>query len=454
MTLRLRSAAFSVVPFASALLAVSPSLAASWQNGVNYGGSGGPGMDLYVPDKVDASPGVIVVLHYCGGNSGATHGWLQSLSDMHGFIVVAPNVGGGKNCWNATPTRGGELASIVQMVEYVIKEKGADPKRVFAAGASSGACMTNALAAAYPEVFAGGSVLAGVPAGQWMGGNTCGVCSQNPPNKSGAEWGDVVRKASPDFTGTRPKMQLWHGTGDTTLNYPNLAEEVDQWTNVHGVSEADATKESNKPSQGWDRTSYQDGSGGVVVEVNIGNGKPHDLTGVGLWPDVVRFFGLDMDAPASGGSGGAGGTGGVAGGGSGGASGGAPASAGAPSGGSPVVVPPMGGLPGGGVSGGGAPGGGGASGMKPTATGGAATGGVSTGGAAPMASGGAPVSSGGVQATGGAPILPPPAPAPAQKEDDGGCGFHGGAGAPSGAWVGLATAGFITLARRRRRSGR
>ena len=42
--------------------------------------------------------------------------------------------------------------SITDMVEYVITEHGGDPDRVFAAGASSGACMTQALLAAYPEV--------------------------------------------------------------------------------------------------------------------------------------------------------------------------------------------------------------------------------------------------------------------------------------------------------------
>ncbi|XXY42425.1 hypothetical protein WMF04_17555 [Sorangium sp. So ce260] len=89
---------------ATTLVAASPSFAAEWQNNVSYGGSG-PTMDLYVPDTVDASPGILVALHYCSGNSGATHGWFQSLADQHGFIVISPSVGGGKNCWDATPPR-------------------------------------------------------------------------------------------------------------------------------------------------------------------------------------------------------------------------------------------------------------------------------------------------------------------------------------------------------------
>ena len=42
--------------------------------------------------------------------------------------------------------------------------------RVFAAGMSSGGCMTNTLVAVYPDVFAGGSAMPGFPAG------TCRAC--------------------------------------------------------------------------------------------------------------------------------------------------------------------------------------------------------------------------------------------------------------------------------------
>jgi hypothetical protein len=35
------------------------------------------------------------------------------------------------------------------------------------------------------------------------------------------------------YTGRYPRMQLWHGTTDTTLAYPNFGEEMKQWTNLH-----------------------------------------------------------------------------------------------------------------------------------------------------------------------------------------------------------------------------
>jgi MYXO-CTERM domain-containing protein len=211
------------------------------------------------------------------------------------------------------------------MVQYAIKQTNAAPTKVFAAGASSGACMTQTLLASYPEVFAAGSSLAGVPVGAWPPGTSCtGVCSTPAPSKTAQQWGDLARGADPGFAGSRPRVQLWHGTNDTTLVYPSMSDAEDaQWTNVFAVTNADATKTSGDPSSVWSRTSYMDSSGTVVLEVDIGQGEPHDLTSISpsLFPDVIHFFGLDhASTPGMGGSGGggsgaadAGGAGGVGG---------------------------------------------------------------------------------------------------------------------------------------------
>jgi len=432
MSNRLRFSAAAFFHFGAVSLLAAPSFAATWQNKVNYGGS--TTMDLYVPTNVDASPGIVVALHYCGGNSSNAHGWLQSASDQYGFIIIAPGAGG--NCFDATPARSGERDAITKMVAYVVTQNHADPTKVFAAGASSGACMTQALLAAYPEVFAGGSVLAGVPAGAWTGGNAYGWTT--PANRTAAEWGDIVRKASPNFTGTRPKVQLWHGTADTTLTYtPNFPAEVSQWTNVHGVT--DSATSSFKASQDtWERKSYKNSAGTVVLETNVAQGAPHDLSGRGLWPDVVRFFGLDVDAPTGGGGSGAGG--GSSAGGSGGTAG-----AGTSTAGSGGIVGTAGFVSA--TAGrGGAPGGTGTGGAPGSTTGGSAavagspsssTGGTSSVAGAPSASAGAPT----VGVAGGP-----------SSEDDGGCSVSGGAQRSRGALVGLLLAGVGALVRRRRRA--
>src|SRR5690606_16827675 len=225
----------------SALLLAAAPAAADWEKNVNYGG--GLRMDRYVPDAVDESPGIVGVLHYRTGTSEATYSSSQPDADQHGSLLIAPDVGAAE-CWNATPTRSGEPATIVQMVEWTLEQHNADARRVFAAGASSGACMTNALLAAYPDVFAAGSVLAGVPAGAWTSGNSCnGVCSNDPPNGTPQQWGDIVRNAYPGYTGPRPRVQLFHGTADMTLRYSMLAAEVAQWTNVLGLSDMPTSTE-------------------------------------------------------------------------------------------------------------------------------------------------------------------------------------------------------------------
>jgi poly(hydroxyalkanoate) depolymerase family esterase len=379
MSLRFLRNASALLSAATVLSHATPSFAASWQTNVNYGAS--TKMDLYVPDAPAPSPPIVVALHYCSGMATNARGWLQSYADQHGFAIITPQAGG--NCFDAAASRSGERANIAAMVAYVVMEHGADPTRVFAVGASSGACMTQALLAAYPEVFAAGSSLAGVPAGAWTSGNNYGWSTSG--TSGGQAWGDKVRQASPSFTGTRPRIQLWHGQGDTTLTYSqSYPQQVEQWTNVFGVTAADGTMEMIKPmgaQDTWARTSYKDDTGVVVVEANSGpSNVPHDLSGRGLWGDVVRFFALDKPATGSGGMGGMGGMG------SGGqATGGAAAGTG----------PATGGM-------GGSTAMGGSSGTGP-ASGGAGTGGTAmTGGAGGMGSGGtAPAAGGMASATGG-----------------------------------------------------
>jgi len=91
-------------------------------------------------------------------------------------------------------------------------------------------------------VFAGGSSLAGVPAGAWTGGGAYGWSA--PASTTAMQWGDKVRNAFPGFTGSRPRIQFWQGMGDTNLTYnQTYPAQVAQWTNVFMVTDANATKE-------------------------------------------------------------------------------------------------------------------------------------------------------------------------------------------------------------------
>lgn len=91
--------------------------------------------------------------------------------------------------------------------------------------------MSNVLAATYPEQIQAVSLYSGVPAGcflsssggvdQWNSSCASGQVSATPE-----AWGNVARDMYTGYNGTRPRMQIWHGSSDTTLNPENYKEEV------------------------------------------------------------------------------------------------------------------------------------------------------------------------------------------------------------------------------------
>jgi poly(hydroxyalkanoate) depolymerase family esterase len=178
------------------------------------------------------------------------------------------------------------------MVRFIERQTHADRDRVFATGLSSGAMMTNVLLGTYPQVFKAGSAYAGVAftcfattdGSMW---NT--QCANGQIVKAAAEWGDAVRDANPHFHGPWPRMQLWHGTADTTLFYPNFGEEIKQWTNVHGLSQTPTTTDHPQPT--WTRTAYADRFGRVQVEAISEAGITHNIQIQEM--ATLHFFGLD-----------------------------------------------------------------------------------------------------------------------------------------------------------------
>jgi acetylxylan esterase len=50
------------------------------------------------------------------------------------------------------------------------------------------------------------------------------------------EWGTIVHGMDPTYTGHRPRVQLYHGDMDTTINFANLGESIKEWSNILGLS--------------------------------------------------------------------------------------------------------------------------------------------------------------------------------------------------------------------------
>ncbi|KAG5350548.1 hypothetical protein C0989_010497 [Termitomyces sp. Mn162] len=189
------------------------------------------GIYLYRPTNVAASPALIVAMHYCGGMAQAYFTGTQyaNLVDQRGFLVIYPDAPDSGSFWdvhtNATLTHnaGGDFSGIVSAVCYAISTYNVDPNRVFAYGTM----MTNVLAGAYPDVFKSCSAFAGVPYGCFSAPDIWNSASTSRTlSKTAQQWGDLVRTGYPGYSNTRPKMQIWLGTLDATLNYNNFAEGI------------------------------------------------------------------------------------------------------------------------------------------------------------------------------------------------------------------------------------
>ena len=395
-----------------------------WQQGTEPSNMS---MYIYVPDNVKANAPILVALHYCGGNASnvfslAQSGGVVSAADQNGFIILVPQTS--RNCWDVATTPslthdgGSDTKSIVHQVAYTVTQYKGNADRVYVMGTSGGAMGAEGLAAVYPDVFKGAVEFSGVPAGCWAVGNMTdgqwsSACAGGMVTHTEQEWGDMVRAMYPGYSGFRPRIQLWHGDADSTINFKNHTEAIKQWRNVLGLP-ADPTATSSVTVNGktFNRQEWKDACGTTVLDVMTEPGGPHNTSANMTGQYSVSFLKLDVAGDkdpeaastcgtASGGMGGMGGSGmggsGTSGSGSGmGGASGMPASGGAPATGGMAATA--------GMTASGGMGGTGNQGMGGTANPGGGAG-VPMGGSAPMSSGGtSPMGAGGTgapPATGG-----------------------------------------------------
>jgi len=219
-------------------------------------------MFVYRPSTLADNPALVVVLHGCtqtaaGYDLGA--GW-STLADRYGFALLLPeqqrsnNPNGCFNWFQPAHSRRdqGEPLSIRQMIEKSIVDHGIDRRRVFITGLSAGGAMTSNMLACYPEVFAGGAIVAGLPYGAATTVQQAFQSMYQSPTRSAHEWGDLVRKAS-SHRGPWPRVSVWHGNADKTVIPSNAQEILKQWTEVHGLplSSSVTTRVDGFPREVW-----------------------------------------------------------------------------------------------------------------------------------------------------------------------------------------------------------
>ena len=177
------------------------------------------------------------------------------------------------------------------MVRYVLTTYDADASRVFATGSSSGCAMTTIMAAAYPDLIAGGSCYSGAAAGCLAGSigfspqTADPACGSGQVRKSGQAWAAQARAMFPGYSGAYPRMAIWHGTTDTIANYANLAEQIKQWSTLLDVRWV--RNETDTPERGYTKMVFGDGTRFVAYSAEgIGHTVPaHEM-------EDLRWFGL------------------------------------------------------------------------------------------------------------------------------------------------------------------
>ncbi|MEU9578059.1 extracellular catalytic domain type 1 short-chain-length polyhydroxyalkanoate depolymerase [Streptomyces chilikensis] len=296
------------------LIMVTPASAASLVQVTNFGDNpGNMKMHVYVPDNRPAKPAVVLAMHGCGGSGQNFYSGSEfaSLADRYGFVVIYPTAtqsAGFGNCFDtwsdAAKRRGGgsDPVSLISMIEYVKRQYNGDPGRVYATGSSSGGMMTQHMLALHPDVFKAGASFMGVPFGCFADAAdyppTTSRCTGGSMDRTPQQWGDAVRQAYPGYGGTRPPVQLWHGTGDTLVPYQLLRESVEQWTDVFGLGQTPTSTDTPQP--GWNRQRFAGSSGAVNVESYSIQGAGHSLPSSGMAAAAVQFFGLTGSTPGPG----------------------------------------------------------------------------------------------------------------------------------------------------------
>jgi poly(hydroxyalkanoate) depolymerase family esterase len=208
-------------------------------------------MLVYAPaTPLPAGSALIVVLHGCDqepADFAAAAGWM-SLADRLGFGLVLPeqlqenNQGRCFNWFEPGDTRRGrgEVLSIRQMVAEAALRLRSDPAEVYVVGLSAGGAMAGALLAAYPDVFKAGAIVAGLPVGSArnMSDAFARMGSAGPPQSGEALAARVHTAAPARFNGTWPRLSIWHGALDKTVDPGNAELLAAQWSHLHGVQDA------------------------------------------------------------------------------------------------------------------------------------------------------------------------------------------------------------------------
>lgn len=203
----------------------------------------------------------------------------------------------------------------MNMVKRMVDSLQLDPERIYITGLSAGAGMTVTILGGYPDCFAGGAPMAGVPfdcagkglyrrnravglecmcidvnglwekilAALWLPGKValadyeqnhaqCARMEEPLPGRTAEYWGSRLTPMADNPGGVKwPRISIWQGAEDVMVAPVNVKRLMQQWTNVHGLDPAKGTAVQEPPASPYDvqHTTYANTSGRVQVETYL-----------------------------------------------------------------------------------------------------------------------------------------------------------------------------------------
>ncbi len=272
---------------------------------------GGLTMKLHAPESLPrAGAPLLVLLHGCGQDAvrfAVAAGW-TALADRLGAPLLLPEQASRNNpgrCFNwfepgDIARDGGEVRSILQMTEAAIDRFGCDRRRVFVAGLSAGGAMAAAVMAAYPDAFAAGAVVAGLPVGCATDvGSAMTRMRAAGADLSGPDWAARSRAVAPSgYAGRWPRISIWQGGADRVVDPANAVNLEAQWVALHGLGSAPTQDLSPRP--GLRRRVWRDAVELWTIDgmahgypVALASAEPFVLSsGIDATGAIARFWGL------------------------------------------------------------------------------------------------------------------------------------------------------------------
>lgn len=220
----------------------------------------------------DATDALVVLLHGCGQSGeklAEQSGFLQQAKN-HNFALLVPQQQKSNNatgCFNwfskADQEKGkGETESIINMINTL--QSTTKVNKTYLVGLSAGGAMASSLMSLYPQKFAAGAVIAGIPYPCADNLIKAISCMKSGTDMTAKQLAKSVHKPNVSW----PQLTVITGSEDKIVNPKNSELMTHQWAYLSGQTNAKTTQE-----QGVTKMKFDNGSELITI-AGMGHGMP------------------------------------------------------------------------------------------------------------------------------------------------------------------------------------